>query len=269
MVTSVLAFTIMNIIVKYLQQIPPFELAFFRSLGSSVIAITLIVKGRIPILGKQRKLLALRGIVGVSAMVSFFWALKLLPFASAISLRYLAPIFAAILAIFFVKERITPLQWVCFGMAFIGVVLLKGFDVRISLFGLMVILISAFLSGIVFVIIRKIGTSEHPLVIVNYFMFTATVVGLVFSLFNWVSPSKHELGLLLSLGIFGFIGQLFMTKAYQIASIGSVGPFKYMESVFALLVGWVWFGESYSFLALVGIVLIVGGMVLNVFAKEK
>jgi len=184
-------------------------------------------------------------------------------------LRYLAPIFAGILAIFVLKERITPLQWACFIMAFIGVLILKGFDGRISLFGLLVILVSAFLSGIVYVIIRKIGTGEHPLVIVNYFMFTATMVGLFFSLFNWVTPSGNELMILLSLGIFGFIGQLFMTKAYQIASIGSVAPFKYLESVFALLVGWIWFGESYAPIALLGIVLIVGGMILNIFAKDK
>ena len=201
-------------------------------------------------------------------MVTFFWSIKLLPFATAVSLRYLAPIFAGILAIFFLKERITLLQWGCFLMAFIGVVLLKGFDPRVSLLGLSVILFSALLSGVVFNLIRKIGQGDHTLIIVNYFMFIAMMVGLIFSIFNWVQPQPHELLILLSLGIFGFVGQVFMTKAYQIASIGTVAPFKYLESVFALLVGWVWFGEKYSLFALLGIVLILAGMILNVFVKN-
>ena len=99
-------------------------------------------------------------------------------------------------------------------------------------------------------------------------MFTATVVGLVVTFFNWVVPQGYEWGLLLSLGVFGFFGQLYMTKAYQIASIGTVAPMKYLESVLALLVGWVWFGETYTFLALLGLVLIVGGMLLNIFVKK-
>ncbi len=269
MLISVSSFAVMNILVKYLEAIPPFELTFFRAFGSFVIGTILILKKGIPILGNQRKLLTARGLVGVTAMVTFFWAIKLLPFASAVSLRYLAPIFAAILAIYFLKERITPLQWGCFIMAFLGVLILKGFDLRISIFGLGVILFSASLSGVVYVLIRKIGQRDHSLVIVNYFMFIAMMVGLIFSIFNWVTPQPHELLILLSLGIFGFAGQIFMTKAYQIAAIGTVAPFKYLESVFALLVGWVWFGEQYSLIALLGIALILGGMFLNIMVKNN
>jgi len=267
MVISVSAFAIMNLMVKYLQNIPPFELVFFRSIGSLLICTTVILYRGIPILGNKRRLLLSRGLLGMTAMVTFFWAIKLLPFASAVSLRYLSPLFAAIIALYFLKEKITSLQWVCFLLAFVGVLILKGFDVRVSIFGLLVIVFSAFLSGIVYVIIRYIGQSENTLVIVNYFMFIATVVGGIISIFHWVRPQGYEWLLLVSLGLFGFVGQLFMTKAYQIASIAMVAPIKYMEAIFALLVGWVWFGEAYTSIALIGLVLIVGGMLFNVFAK--
>lgn len=269
MFISVSAFTIMNTFVKYLQHLPVFELVFFRSIGSSVICFFLLVKQKIPILGNQRKLLLSRGLFGAIAMITFFWVVQLIPFASAVSLRYTSPIFAAILAIFILKERITPLQWFCFLIAFIGVLLIKGFDARVSFFGLCIILFSAFMSGTVYVIIRKIGKGDHPLVIVNYFMFIATCVGGLFSIFNWHPPIGIEWGLLLSLGIFGFIGQLFMTKSYQIAAIGTVAPLKYLEAVFALMVGWLWFGEGYTVLGLLGIVLIIAGMLLNIYAKTK
>ena len=269
MFISVSAFTIMNTFVKYLQHLPVFELVFFRSIGSSAICFFLLVKQKIPILGNQRKLLLGRGLLGATAMVTFFWVVQLIPFASAVSLRYTSPIFAGILAIFILKERITSLQWFCFLIAFIGVLLIKGFDTRVSFFGLGIILISAFLSGTVYVIIRKIGKGDHPLVIVNYFMFIATCVGGLFSLFNWQTPIGLEWGLLLSLGVFGFFGQLYMTKAYQIAAIGTVAPLKYLEAVFALMVGWLWFGEGYTLLGLLGIILIIIGMLTIVIPNTN
>jgi len=268
MLVSILAFTIMNTLIKYLQHLPAFELVFFRSIGSCVICLFLLKKQGIPILGNQRKLLLSRGLVGVTAMVSFFAVVKLIPFGSAVSLRYTSPIFAGILAVFILKERITPLQWGCFLLAFLGVLLIKGFDSRVSFLGLGLIIFSAFFSGMVYIIIRKIGQGDHPLVVVNYFMFTATCVGALFSIFNWQSPIGIEWVILLSMGIFGFFGQLFMTKAYQIASIGTVAPMKYFEAVFALIVGWFWFGEGYTMLGLIGIGLIILGMTLNIYAKK-
>ena len=268
MLISVLAFTIMNTLIKYLQHLPAFELVFFRSIGSSIICFFLLIKKGIPILGNQRKLLLTRGLVGVTAMFLFFAVVKLIPFGSAVSLRYISPIFAGILAIFILKERITPLQWGCFFLAFIGVLLIKGVDTRISFLGLGLIILSAFFSGMVYIIIRKIGQRDHPLVVVNYFMFTATCVGGLFSIFNWQSPVGIEWGILLSMGIFGFFGQLFMTKAYQIAAIGTVAPMKYLEAVFALIVGWFWFGEGYTLLGLIGIGLIILGMLLNIYVKK-
>jgi len=269
MLISVTAFTIMNTMVKYLQHLPAFELVFFRSIGSSAICFFLLIKRGIPILGNQRKLLISRGLVGVTAMVLFFGVIKLIPFGSAVSLRYVSPIFAGILAIFILKEKITLLQWGCFFLAFVGVLLIKGIDTRVSFLGLGLILLSAFFSGLVYIIIRKIGQQDHPLVVVNYFMFSATCIGGLFSIFNWQSPVGIEWLILLSMGFFGFFGQLFMTKAYQLAAIGTVAPMKYLEAVFALLVGWFLFGEGYTILGLIGIGLVILGMMLNIYVKPK
>lgn len=269
MLLSILAFTVMNSLVKYLESVPPFQIVFFRAVGTLLLCLILLKIRRIPIFGNKRGLLLSRGIVGTLAMMLFFMAVKEIPFGSAVSLRYLSPIFAGILAVMWLKERISWWQWMCFLLAFSGVLLLKGFDNRITPIGLFYILTSAFFSGMVYVLIRRIGLREHPLVIITYFMFCATTIGGLLSLFDWESPPPQDWWILASLGIFGFFGQLFMTKAYQIAAVGTVAPMKYLESVFALLVGWIWFGETYETWSLVGIVLVIGGMLLNIFGKRK
>lgn len=266
---SILAFTMMNAFVKYLQYLPPFQLVFFRALGTLVLCVIVLKVKGISIEGNRLDLLFGRGIAGTISLLLFFMAIKEIPFGSAVSLRYLSPIFAGILAVVWLKEHISWWQWMCFLLAFSGVLLLKGFDARINLLGLAYILTSAFFSGVVYVLIRRIGLSEHPLVIISIFMFCATAIGGILSLFDWQTPRPQDWWILASLGVFGFFGQLFMTKAYQIASVGTVAPTKYLEAVFALLIGWIWFGETYTPGSLLGIGLVIGGMLLNLFGKRR
>ena len=79
----------------------------------------------------------------------------------------------------------------------------------------------------------------------------------------WVTNS------ILSLGFFGFFGQLFMTKAFQNAEAHMVAPFKYVEVIFTLLFGVFVLFETYSFYHLLGTFLVVFSLVLNVLYKSR
>jgi drug/metabolite transporter (DMT)-like permease len=79
----------------------------------------------------------------------------------------------------------------------------------------------------------------------------------------------NDLLLLLSLGVFGFFGQLFMTKAFQNGEAHMVAPFKYVEVVFTLLFGVFVLTETYDFLHLFGTFLVIFGLVLNVLYKSR
>jgi drug/metabolite transporter (DMT)-like permease len=269
MVISTLAFACMNVAVKYLVTINAHQIVFFRSAGSLLFTFGFLIKNKIPILGNNRLLLVLRGLVGVTSMTFFFMSIKYLPVGTAVSLRYLAPIFAAAFAVIFLKEKIEPLRWLFFVMAFLGVLILKGLDHHVDTQGLVYVLIASVFSGLVYVVISKIGQGDHPVVIVNYFMVIATIVGGILSIRNWTNPRGLEWMLLLSLGVFGYLGQVYMTKAFQIASTRHVAPLKYIEVVFTLSFGLLWFGEVYTFWSLLGIAMIIGSLLLNVLYKGR
>ena len=156
MIISAFAFALLNVFVKSLNQFNIYQIVFFRSIGSLVFTLPFLVHNKIPILGKKRLLLISRGVVGFVSMTLFFASLKHLSMGSAVSLRYIAPIFAALFALILLKEKIKYLQWLCFGIAFSGVLVLKGFDSNINGFGLLLAILSAFFTGLVFIIIRKI-----------------------------------------------------------------------------------------------------------------
>lgn len=269
MLISTLAFACMNAIVKYLDNVSAYQIVFFRSASSLIFTFSFLLKNNIPILGNNKKLLILRGLVGVTSMTLFFMSIKYLSVGTAVSLRYLAPIFAGIFAVFFLKEKIWPLQWLFFIMAFLGVLVLKGLDSQIDSTGLMLVIVAAITSGLVYVIISKIGNSEHPVVVVNYFMVIATITGFVLSINSWVNPVGIEWLLLFSLGVFGYFGQVFMTKAFQNGKTDQIAPIKYVEVIFTVMFGLFLFDEIYSIWSLLGISLIIGSLILNVLYKAR
>jgi len=269
MLISTLAFACMNSTVKYLADVSTYQIVFFRSLGSLFFTFGFLLKNKIPIIGKNNKLLIFRAVVGAASMMLFFMSVKYLSIGTAVSLRYVAPIFASIFAVFLLKEKIKWIQWLFFLISLLGVFVLKGFDDQLNTIGLILVMLASVLSGLVYVIISKIGKSEHPIVIVNYFMVFATLLGGVLSINNWVTPVGSEWLFLMLLGVFGYFGQVYMTKAFQTASTNIVAPIKYFEVIYTATFGVFIFGEIYTFWSLLGISLIIGGLILNIWFTSK
>ena len=269
MIISASSFALMNLLVKQMEVFSSFQLVFFRAFFALIICYTLLIYLRIPIWGNQKYLLVSRGIVGTFSLIFFFMALKIMPIGTAVSLRYVAPFFGIILAIKFLNEKMMPIQWLFIFIAFCGAALIKGFDARISTYGLAIVMSSAFFSGVVYLLLRKLGKDDHPVVIVFYFMLIAAVIGLVGSIDHWVQPIGYQWIMALAIGILGFFGQYFMTKAFQIEETNKVAPLKYIEAVMAMLLAWIWLGEGYNAYTLLGIVLVILGVLLNTLIKAK
>jgi len=266
---ATLAFGIMNAFVKMVGDYNVFQIVFFRALGTLLLCIVFLKKYKLSFWGNNKKWLIIRALTGVLSLVSFFYVIQRIPFGSTMALRYTSPIFAAFFAVIFLKEKIYPKQWFCFFIALMGVFLMKGFDARVDSLSLFLVIFSAVMTGIVYVIIRFLGKTEHHLVIIFYFMGLAMLVGLIFCLPSWKTPIGIDWFYFILMGLFGFVGQWYMTRAFQVEEANIIAPFKYTEVIYALIIGWFIFGESYQIFALLGILLVVIGMVGNVFAKEN
>ncbi|WP_343067535.1 DMT family transporter [Winogradskyella flava] len=268
MAISALAFTFLNAFVKSLGTFSVYQIVFFRSAGSLVFTIPFLLKNKISLLGNKRGLLVLRSVFGLTSMTLFFLSLKYIPMGTAVSLRYIAPIFAAFFALLFLKENVKLLQWLFFAIAFAGVLVLKGLDTELKIQGILFALVSAVFAGLVYITIRKIGDKDHPVVVVNYFMVISTVIGGLLSINNWTMPVGKQWFILLSLGIFGYFAQLYMTKAMQVGETNQVAPLKYLEVIFTIVIGLFWFQEVYTLWSLAGILLIILGLTLNISIKK-
>jgi len=269
MIFSVIAFSIMYIIITYLNRFSVFQILFFRSIGSLIITIPLIKIKKIPVLGNNKKILLLRAILGVFSMTLFFSSIKYIGVGMSVSIRYLSPIFATIFALIFLKEKVKLIQWFFILLTLLGVYFIKGFEQSISSTGILFAILSAISIGLIFVITSKIGDSENSLVIVNYFMFLTFIFGALTSFSYWVTPNLKEFLLLLFSGIFGFIGIFYMTKSFQKSKVFLVAPLKYTEVIFAIIIGYFYFEESYSIYTFIGVLLILVGILCNFYFRSK
>ena len=271
MIISSFAFSLMHLCVKAMPHIPVFELVFFRSLGSLLITLLYLNKKRIPIFGNNKKVLFARGLFGTTGLCLFFITLQNIPLAGAVTIQYLSPVFTALFAVVILRERVKKKQWLFFSLAFIGVCLLKGFDVsgQISYYFVLVGVVSACFSGLAYNCIRHLRTTESTLVVVFYFPLVATPIMGVLSFFNWVKPEGIDWVYIIALGIVTQVAQVFMTKGIQSDSAGNIMTYKYVGVVFAFIYGYFIFKETYSFLSVFGIFLLLSGVILNAVFKNQ
>lgn len=270
MLISTFAFGCMNALIKFLIHFPTFELVFFRSLSTLFITAFLLHQRGVSFRPNKPALLFIRGVLGVTSMSLFFMGAHYIPIGSAVTIRYIAPLFGGILAVIFLGERLFPLQWVFYFLAFLGVVFIKGFDASVSSLGVFMVVLAAFFSALVYIVLTKIGHQEDSIRVVFYFMLIATLTGLGGSTIeNWILPNGLEIILLILLGVFGYFGQLYMTKAFQQGEASSVAPIKYAEVIFTLNFGVFLFQETYTYLSLLGIFLVVGSLTGSVLYKNK
>ena len=267
---SSLAYAVVNFCVKYLEDIPTHEIVFFRSLISLSICIVWIRHLKIPFLGHNKKWLLIRGVAGMSALFLFFVTVKRMPLASATTIQYISPIFTVLLATQMMREKVRPVQWMLFAVAFVGVLMIKGFDDRISYFNLGIGITSALISGLAYNAIMKCRLTDHPVTVVLYFPLVATpVMGVACLTVEWVTPQGIEWLLLLVMGVFTQIAQVYMTKALHADHSSRIMPFKYFGVLYALGIGFFFFDERLPFLSLAGIALVLVGVVINAFVKNS
>lgn len=206
----------------------------------------------------------------MGALFLFFLTIKQMPLASATTIQYLSPIFTVFLATRMMNEKVNGWQWLLFGLAFLGVLLIKGFDERISMLYLGIGVVSAFFSGIAYNAIMKCRDTDHPITIVLYFpMIAMPVMGTACLTVSWVMPQGIEWLVLLLLGVFTQIAQVYMTKALQIDHSSRVMPFQYFGVIYALGLGYFAFDEKLPEWSLIGIAIVIAAVVLNTLVKSK
>lgn len=269
MAVATFLFALMTVFVKLVPDIPPLEIIFFRAIISVAICWWGLMRARVPVFGNNKPMLILRGVAGVIALTLNFWLIQEIPLATASTLTYLAPISTTLIGIWFVKEKVSPVQFLFFAVSFAGTLVIQGFDTRVSLFHLGVGIVTSVFMGIAYNCVRKLSSSEHALVIIFYFPFVCLPVTGIWCLLFWVQPQGIGWFYLLMVGITSQMAQYWMTRAYQLAEISTVSIVNYTGILYAIFLGFILFGEGFNLLTYAGMALVIAGVILNITWKQR
>jgi drug/metabolite transporter (DMT)-like permease len=269
MFISTLAFSLANVFVKQVSHIPAMEVVFFRTTVATAFCLIGLHRAKADWRGSNRTLLLLRGAFGTTALFLFFLTLQNIPLASAMTIQYLSPIFTSIIAIFILSEKVRSMQWVFYAIAFSGVLLIQQIDTRVSLFFLVIGIISALCSGVAYNLVRSLRGREHPLTVVLHFQLVGVVAGGISLFFEWKTPVGWDWLHLFLVGVFSQLGQIFLTSALQKERAASVSIVNYTGLVYAISIGWLVFGETHSYETFIGMALVVAGVLASVIYTNR
>ena len=268
MALATFLFALMTVFVKLVPGIPALEIIFFRAVIATVLSLYGLKKAGVPVFGNNKPMLILRGIAGVIALALNFYLIQEIPLATASTLTYLAPISTTLIGIYFVQERIMPIQVLFFMISFSGILVIQGFDVRVTWFHLGVGLITSLFMGLAYNCVRKLSSSEHPLVIIFYFPLVCLPLTGGWSFLHWVQPQGWEWIYLLMVGISSQMAQYFMTRAYQLAEIATVSIVNYTGIIYSIILGYIIFDEGFNLMTYAGMLLVLFGVCLNIVLKQ-
>ncbi|MCB5160497.1 DMT family transporter [Marinomonas algarum] len=272
---SAAGFALMATLVKWVSTygIPVFEIVAARCLVSVVMSYVAVKRKGISILGNNRKLLFARGAIGTLALMCVYYALTTLPLAEATLLQYVHPVFTALLALFFLGEKITKYMVICIALSLSGLLFIAGADVfsiahaSLPLLSVVLALMGALGSAIAYVIVRRLSKTEDSSVIIFYFPMIAFPLSVLLLGDNFVMPTFDVFILLIFIGVFTQIGQLGMTMGMKTLAAGVASAYSYIQLVFTVALGWLVFSEIPVITTWIGGALIVCGALVNVYGE--
>ncbi|MCI5111798.1 MAG: DMT family transporter [Marivita sp.] len=245
MVVTGICFVAVTALVKTLGgRIPAAESAFLRYLIGLVFLIPIWRELRsVSLTPRQKKLFGLRGIVHSLGVILWFYAMTRIPIAEVTAMNYLNPVYVSILAVFLLGERMALRRVLAVIAALIGslIILRPGFREldpgHIAMLGTALLFAGSYL-------IAKIVSGELPASMVVALLSITVTLGLApFALAVWVTPSLADLGVLAAIACFATAGHYTMTLAFAAAPVTVTQPVTFLQLVWSVLVGALFFAE--------------------------
>ena len=247
MVASTVAFAGMHGGVRYLaleQHLHPFEIAFFRNFfGLLALAPWFIRRGVRPLRTQRFGLHVWRALINVVAMLLFFMALGLTPIVQVQALGFTAPLFASLLAIVFLGERVFLWRWGALVVGFVGALIIIRPGVGAIDVGSLLVLGSAATWACAIIIIKLLSRTDSSVTITAYMVLLMIPMSLLPAVFVWQWPNGEQLLWLGFVGISGTLAQMGLAQAFRMAEVTVVLPLDFMKLLWGAMIGYLAFGE--------------------------
>ncbi|MBN6150442.1 DMT family transporter [Xanthomonas sp. AmX2] len=238
MLLAVAFFSLMDAGMKLLSaHYPPLQVTMLRGAASLPFVLLWVLAG--PGLRSLRpvrwSLHLLRGALGLAMIGCFVYALKRLPLSTAYAIYFVAPLLVTALSVPLLGEHVGPRRWTAIGIGLVGVlvVLRPGVDGLVSLPGLMVLL-AATAYAVAAISVRMLTRTDTPQAMVVWFLAIMALGAGLLALPDWVPLRARDGWLIAGMGLAGALGQVALTRAFQLGEASLIAPLEYTGLVWVI-----------------------------------
>ncbi|MFO1162534.1 MAG: DMT family transporter [Reyranellaceae bacterium] len=259
-VVSGIFFNFLNGSVKELAgEMPPLFVAWGRWIaGLAVITPWLLWRTGLPGLRtRDLKLHFFRGLFHTTGYGLWYEAVVWLPLATMAALGFTGPIFITIGAVIFLHEKVHRRRWAAVAVGFVGMLVIVRPGLADLNPGILMMLLAVPAMAGSNLVAKVVSGRDTPAGVV----FWQSVVGMIcfapLGLWYWQTPTLPQLGLFLSMGVFGTLGYFFITWAYRLLDISALQPITFLGIVWAALMDVAVWGKTSDIWTFVGAAIIV------------
>ena len=257
---SAIGFSFMSVFFRLAGDLPVFQKSLARNLVAMFIPLFFLYIYKQPLFGKlsSQPLLIARSALGLTGVLFNIYAIDHMILSDADTLMKLNPFWTILLSLFFLREKIFKYQIIAMIVAIAGMLFVVKPEFSSAMIPSLIGLMSGIFAASAYTCVRALSTREAPYTIVFYFSFFSIIVLIPFTIFTYEPMSWLQMLYLLGAGLSAAVGQIGITLAYSFAPAKDISIFTYASIIFTALFGFVLFGESPDFYAMLGYVIIIG-----------
>ena len=202
-----------------------------------------------------------RGCLAVACFVLFLAALPLMPLTDIFAIVMSAPLLISALSALVLKERVTVRRWVAILIGFSAVLVMVRPGGEVISPGALLVVGSVVVYSFAMILTRRLGSTESAGAMTFYSALVFLAVGLIAAPFSWIRPTPIGMLLMAVTGLLAGSAQYCLTEAFRIAPPSLVAPFEYTSLLWAMLFGFLVWGDVPTTLVLASAaVVIVSGI---------
>jgi drug/metabolite transporter (DMT)-like permease len=247
---------------------PVSELLLLRAAVPLAILLTLIWRQRAALPRLERPgLQLLRMVLSTAEVAAFFVAVVYLPLADVITYYLACPIFVTALSAIILREQVGWRRWSAVVVGFCGVLIALQPSAQTVSWPALIALAGSFSFAVLMIVTRSLRATPDIVLAATQFAGTFSV-GLVLAPFAWRAPGLADLGLFVLAGCISIVALLCTNRSLKLAPASVVVPYQYSMIVWAVMFGYVVFGDVPSAATIIGAAIIIAAG-LYIFIREQ
>lgn len=289
-VVGVSVFSIQDAIIKGLSGgYPVHQIVFVRSLiALPLLFLIAFAEGHGVLKTRRLGLHALRGATMFLAYTAYYLALAALPIAETVALYYTVPLFVATLSVPFLGERVGSRRWAAIAVGFFGVLVIVRPGDGLADPAALLAVAAAVAYAMSALLARRLGATDGAgamaLSATLFYLAASGFLGLVLSgvdaaadthdslrfLLNpWLWPSPRDFALMAACGLVSALGFFFLAQGYRLTQANIAAPFEYVALPWAVLWGYLFFGNLPDGATVAGAAIIVGSGLYVIYRERR